>query len=486
MSLLTAYARARAVREGRAQPIATVRHLHLSPRPLVFIPLRLAGEAAAPLGAMVGTDPAEPRLLVVPQPRDRDLRFAFVAELAAIMLPYIQRYAAATETVEAKTPYERSLDAPQILVPNPRGVAFTRLLGRSCRFRRPDGPYPVHPSVPLLGQWLTFLADRAEFPGSSMLVAMTDALAAHWATGQSQVEDGNLAALVGWIDPPDGMTGPEAAAAAEDMVWSPPAGPETAPDFDAQVLAPAIRAYAASGSDVQVRDAVRSQLEPTWKVMWRAVELLRRLPEAGGVAGRWERDRAEFTREAVRIAEGGPPRGRHDSAVGAAVRLSTMERAQQAYEVQRALDDPLVMAEHRMAGKAFAGRVVHVEVERKIVPPGRTRPVNRPLVTVATDDPVRLAPGDVLISPARPKQHCEVVEVRQGEVVLQVNDGMGRGARPAPGSVPEIGESVCYADLDPGDGRGFPFPSKEETPWTHGGPPAEYVPTDEDAMEEWS
>jgi hypothetical protein len=486
MSVLTAYARVRAVREGRAQPIATVRHLHLAERPMVFIPLRLAGEAAAPLGAMAGTDPAEPRLLVVPQPRDRDLRFAFVAELASIMLPYVEGFAARTETVEARNPYERSLDAPQILVPNRRGIAFTRLLGRSSRFRRADGPYPVHPSVPVLGQWLTFLADRGEFPGSSMLVAMTDALAGHWATGQSPVEDGNLAALVGWIAPPDGMTGQEAAAAAEDMLWSPPAGPETAPDFDSQVLAPAIRAYAATGSDAQVRDAVRSQLEPTWELMWRAVELLRGLPAAAGVAARWERDRADFTREATRIAEGGPPRGRHDSAVGAAVRLSTMERALQAYEARRALDDPLVMAEHRMTGKAFAGTVVAVDAERRIVPPGRTRPVPRPLVTVATADPVRLAPGDNLVSPSRPRQRNEVVEVRPGEVVLQVNDGMGRGARPAPGSVPEVGEAVCYADLDLGDGRGYPFPAKEETPWTHGGPPAEYVPTDEDAMEDWS
>ncbi|MFO7251471.1 MAG: hypothetical protein DIU60_012040 [Actinomycetes bacterium] len=486
MSVLAAYARARAVREGRAQPIATVRHLHLSPRPMVFIPLRLAGEAAAPLGAMLGTDPAEPRLLVVPQPRDRDQRFAFVAELAAIMLPYIEGYARDVETVEAKTPYERSRDAPQLLVPNPRGIAFTRLLGRSCRFRRADGPYPVHPSVPVLGQWLTFLADRADFPGSSLLVAMTEALAAHWATGQSRVEDGNLAALVGWIAPPDGMTGPEAAAAAEDMVWSPPAGPDTAPEFDAEVLAPAIRTYEATGSAAAVRDAVHSQLEPTWQVMWRAVELLRGLPEARSVPARWERDRAEFTREAIRIAEGGLPRGRHDSAVGAAVRLSAMERAQQAFEAQRALDDPMVMVEHRLEGRAFAGEVVAVELDRKIVPPGRTRAVNRPLVTVATADPVRLAPGDVLVSPARPRQHCEVVEVRHGAVVLQVNDGMGRGARPAPGSVPEVGEAVCYADLAPGDGPAFPFPSREETPWTHGGPPAEYVPTDEDAMEDWS
>jgi len=45
VSTLTALARAQAVAEGRAQPIATVRHLHVHPRPLVLIPLAMAGEA---------------------------------------------------------------------------------------------------------------------------------------------------------------------------------------------------------------------------------------------------------------------------------------------------------------------------------------------------------------------------------------------------------------------------------------------------------
>ncbi len=53
----------------------------------MFVPLTTAGEAGAPLGALVGTDRDAPRLLVVPQPRDRDLRFAFLAELADVVLP---------------------------------------------------------------------------------------------------------------------------------------------------------------------------------------------------------------------------------------------------------------------------------------------------------------------------------------------------------------------------------------------------------------
>src|SRR5208282_4102473 len=57
MSTLTSLARAIAAEREHAQPISTVRHLHISPRPLVLIPLALAGEAGAPLAAMVGADP---------------------------------------------------------------------------------------------------------------------------------------------------------------------------------------------------------------------------------------------------------------------------------------------------------------------------------------------------------------------------------------------------------------------------------------------
>ena len=62
-------------------------------------------------------------------------------------------------------------------------------------------------AVPVLGRWLTWLAERAEVPGSCVLLAATRALALHWASGQSDVEDQNLATLLGWIDPPAGLTG---------------------------------------------------------------------------------------------------------------------------------------------------------------------------------------------------------------------------------------------------------------------------------------
>lgn len=475
MSLLTSLARLRALEAGVAQPIATVRHCHVSARPLVFIPLKVAGEAAAPLAAMAGTDPEAPRLLVVTRPRDRDLRFAWAAELAGVVLPYVEGFLGETETVERRNadPYERTLDAPQLVVPNRAAVGFTRLLGRSTRFRRTDGPYPVPEGVPPLGRWLTYFAERAGYPGSSLMLAATDELGRHWASGQSALEDANLAALMAWIEgrPSDETEDP--------LVW-PPAGPATDPGFDAEVLAPALD----SGSAERITEALRTQLAPTWRLVWRAIELLRDLEPGACVAQRWEQDRASFSGMAAQLAEGAPPQARRDGAVAAAARLARMERAQAAYDVQRAYDDPLVMAEYRLTGEAFAGEVVDT-VPDNAEGEGRSRKL-RPLVTVKTDDPVRIPPGTALGTPQRRGQGAELVEAHDGLVTVKITKGMGRGRAPAPGSVPEVGERVCYTTLTD-EFQGAPaLPEPEDTPWTHGGPPQPYEPSDEDALEEWS
>ena len=76
---------------------------------MVCVPLAMAGEANAPLAAMVGVERDSPALLVVAQPRDRVLRFGFAEAMAAIVLPHFDGCAARA-------------DAPQIWVPNAGGT----------------------------------------------------------------------------------------------------------------------------------------------------------------------------------------------------------------------------------------------------------------------------------------------------------------------------------------------------------------------------
>jgi hypothetical protein len=501
MSGLVAFARAQAVASGIAQPVSTVRHVHISDRPLVLVVLTLAGEANAPLAAMVGDGPASGRLLIVSQPRNRDQRFAFAAQLAEIVVGYIDRYRTSAEIVRTgrasqTDERERYADAPQIIVPNPASIGFVSLLGRSTRFRRPTGEYAVDPAVPALGRWLTFFAERTDVPGSCLLLAATQALALHWASGQSATEDLNLAALLGWIDPPAGLTGAEAALAAEDPLICPPAGPATDPTFDNEVLAPLISACTRPNLSTRRRElavsdlqnALAGQLAPTWKLMWRAVELLRVLPAGQRVAARWESDRDAFTRHCEHLRDGGPPQPRRDSAVGAAQRLNWLERSQASYAAERAFDDPLVLAQYRLTGEAFGGPVTAAEPDR-VDASGQRRKL-RPLITICTQDPVRIEPGAAVVSPARPAQSARVISVAAQaagtSVVLELSSGMGRALRAAPGSVPEPGERLCYTTLTESYQARGAFPDRAATPWTHGGPPPVYVPAPDDVTEDWS
>jgi hypothetical protein len=511
VSTLTALARVEAFETGRAVPLATVRHVHLSDEPLVLVPLLLAGEAAAPLAALVGTDRAEPRLLLVGQPRDRDQRFAFLAELARVVVDYIESRRGETELVEATRnheEWERYVDAPQLILPNGGGIEALRLFGRSSRFRSPQGPYPVDPLVPLLGRYLTWFAeDRAPTAGSSVCLALTEVLTEHWATGQSAFEDQHLAALLAWIAPggvvPDGadpagraLSGAHAALLAEDPQLFPSAGPNTDPEFDTQVLSPLIAAQrraegdpAAERSAAQaLRAALLGQLEPTWRLMWQGIDLLRALPEAAHDGHRWMVDRGRFTDFSRKMDEGAPPQPRRDAAVVAAKRLADLEAAQEAYDKQRALDDPLILANYRVTGEAFAGTIVAVDAERQDTT-GRS-PKPRPHVWLRTADPVVLRKGTKVACPQRPKQSPVIVAVTRedGEYVVELElvDGMGRKAVPEEGSVPEPGEYRCYSTVLAAERFAPPpLPELAATPWTHGGPPSAYAPVSTDHDEDW-
>jgi hypothetical protein len=186
------------------------------------------------------------------------------------------------------------------------------------------------------------------------------------------------------------------------------------------------------------------------------------------------------------LAEGTAlPQPRRDSAVAAAGRLDRLEREQARYEAQRALDDPLIMAEFRLSGEAFTGTVVAASPNR--LDTSGKKAALRPHITVQTEDPVRLEPGALLVSPARLAQQAMVVSVSSVDVVLELSKGMGRSTKqPAPGSVPEVGEIVTYGPVSDAYQPPGRFPSREDTPWTHGGPPPDYQPAETDAAEDWS
>ncbi|MFE2996871.1 hypothetical protein ACFXG4_17870 [Nocardia sp. NPDC059246] len=443
----------------------------------------MAGEAGSPLAVMVGQAKRSPKLLIVGQPRNPVQRFIFAADLGNIVMDYINSCRLDRRDVPARAKESRSrfTAAPQLLVPNPGGIKALADLGRACRFRKTDGDFPVDAVIPEMGTWLTFLAESAEQAGTSMLLAVTDLLTEHWATGHSTLEDQNLAALMAWISPPEGLSVEQALCDAENPIIWPPAGPTTSPDFDNHQLHSAIKEFdaaraagdkaAVDAAEQELFELIGDQIKPTWRLMWDAIALLRGVPEAPSAARRFEGDCWSFTNFSdYRQSETARPQRARDKAVAAARRLSRLERAIDDLEASMAFDDPFVLADRRSIGEAFAGIVEAVEADR-IITTDKNRRVARPLVTIRTFDPTRLADGTMVISPSMPPGHKAVIvstelDADTSLVTVEINGGMGRSLIPKAGSIPDIGRHIAYLP-DPGWRPTPAFPDADATPWTH-------------------
>ncbi|MFD5200477.1 hypothetical protein ACFWM7_10065 [Streptomyces sp. NPDC058375] len=483
MSQLSSLLRMRAAATGNVQRTSRLRHLHLSDQPLMLLALKSTGPAARPLAVMLGTAPHRPQLLVAP-PWGSTL--PVLAALADTVTTYIDTRRQHTEHLPAtanKPARHRYTDAPQILVPNPQTVQHLKDLGDDLRFRTVDDQTPASRPVQRLGHWLTYLADRTDIPGSAALVPMTDFLGMHWITGQSPLEDEDLATLLAWIDPPlHATSGRDAAHQAEDPTTHRSAGPATDAAFDNDQLAPLFHAFAQAEEGNQARilheleRLLAAYLQPTWDRMWQAYGLLQALPEARGTARRWDHERTVFSDECSHLARDGRPRPARDQAVAAAVRLAQTEHAVATFAAERAADDPFVRAELRTTGEAFGGTVTATDFERVVHgPTGRAR--WRPRFTLSTTDPVHMEPGQLMACHLRRNARYRLCEITYEDdttlVELEITAGMGRVISPTHAVLPEAGDFLVLTQAP--DHYQLPeFPAREHTPWTHGGPPRDH------------
>lgn len=485
MSLLTSLLRMRAADTGNALRTSHLRHLHLSDQPLMLLALRRTGPAARPLAVMLGTDPYRPQLLVAPPSGSTTPMLTTLAGAVTAYIDACQQHREHLPATATKPARQRCTDAPQILVPNLQTVQHLKDLGDNLRFGRVDDHDPTSRSVQRLGHWLTYLTDRANLPGSPALIPMTGFLGMHWVTGQSPLEDEDLATLLAWIDPPrHAASGRDAAHRAEDPATHRSAGPVTDAAFDNEQLAPLFDAHGrarARGRDQtrtlqKIGRLLAAYLQPTWDSMWQAYGLLQAIPEAKGSTRRWIHERTAFTDECLHLTQDGRPRPARDQAVAAAVRLAHMEHAAAAFAAECAADDPFVRAELRTTGEAIGTTVTAIDPEHTLRgPTGRAQ--WRPRLTVTTTDPVHMEPGRLLACHTHPNARYKICEVTPagGETLvgLEITAGMGPVARPNHAVLPEAGAFLVFT-IAPDHYRMPEFPSRDQTPWTHGGPPPEH------------
>ena len=449
-----------AAAERRAVAKTTRRHVHLSPRPLVVVGYHLAGDLGAILALMWGTSrDEEPRCIVVPEPRNRDLRFAALAEFAAEFLAYLSEFEGRDEAGMCR-------DAPQLVVPNTATADWlSGIVGRFTRNLRTDGDAPVPLSVPLAGKHLSFFT--GPMPGSSLVLAATEALTTHWQTGQLPSEDLNLAALLGWIDPPVGMNGPQASRAGEA---SPPAGPDSDPNWDAEILAELIQEWHAADNDArrsgvrrELEAEIREQLTPAWANCWRALDRLGSLPAAAHVTSRWQLDRRSWTGHCDRVAEGRAYFRNIPTPVLDASQLRKLEARTDDLQREMAWDDPLVMAAVVASGEALAGRVVAADPERRIRNANGNR-VRRPLITIEPFLEFTRPAGTTLFLSTSPGVELEVLP-SDGSGLIRAEVLRGANQSTNIGLLPNSGEEVVLSPY--GKPEFYQQSRVEDIPWTH-------------------
>lgn len=458
MNPLHAYLALTAAHEQRAVPKAACRHVHLHQVPFVIAGYHLAGDQGAPLALMWGEGThASPQIVVVPEPRNRELRFARLGRFSTAFLDYLSRCG----------------DAPQIIVPNTTTAQWlSGIVGRFTRNLRMDvDPRPPE-SVPITGKHLAFLGDQ--LPGSSLMIAATDVLSDHWQTGQLPAEDLNLGALLGWIDPPVGET---AAIAARRGELEPPAGPISDPNWDAHTLTRLIDEWHEAEDDVsrqlvsaELAEELRQQLAPAWQNCCRAVELLDSLPEGEHVQPRWNRDCSFWQEHAQRVAAGQASFRNIPTPTQAATNLHVAEDATAAYEREKALDDRLIMAAYVAGGQALAGVVTSVDLDHTEIG-ATTRRRLRPLFSVAASIPFTRPVGTSLYLVDYPDVETEVVGIDDaGVVALKVVNGAI--SKKTISRIPAQGDKVVMSHFPPR--QYFPRAKIPDVPWTH-----QEVPSDD-------
>ena len=438
---LDAYLMARAHVEGHAQRTAFLRHRHLMSTPLALVLWQLGAEpfSAAALG--YGLRPDRLSFSVAGDPRNRDLAFACLRPLALWFNPRFERPA------EERDEHDWATSVPQVVVPNPATVALIGRLGRRLAYLTADERFTPDPELIRLGQHFLFLERHAIRPGQQVVVPLTEILRDHWATAQTDLERGSLAALDAFIEPPPGVHGFDAAAAAELET----VGPLPDGDDDAAVepLVREFNAARAGRADAMtvtellgpIAAHYRPLVERSWRLLWRCHERERAYPEAASCTRRLAGDCEAYTQHIDWTVAVGRRRTRQ-TARQAASTLRELEGAQALMDAQEAVDDPLRMARYLLAGKALAGTVVAVDrAYREIVTTKRAR---RPLVTLDCPERCRIPQGRALYW----SDHADGPE---WEVHGVADNGSGSlvtmklltslTATPVPG----IGDYACYS-----------------------------------------
>lgn len=385
--------RLEAYHEGKPLPCGETKRLHIAADAdvLILAFVRMGGESR-PWGIAYGHPGMSPKVLTVPEARNRDL----VADMAATFAPVLLKHLRAPGYVGREPEDKDDLDPlRQVWLPNATHLDMLHHLAFAYTFTRWGGG--ARGRLNALGRAAGWLFREAQRPGDQAVVVATQALRHAYTFPAEDARQGHLGFLLAWLNARGNRDKRLAAAmAAEQTAIATSLDPTVERDKLEPLVAAwgtANRAEDKGGMDRATRAAHKllvPELERRWELTQQALEHLRadRRRTNAGVAQLVSETIAEQWYQYTRIElrqnsdQDGPafvPSVETDrNAAAAAARFFVHNASADLVEGLMVHDDAELFAEAVVVGDAIKGTIVDVWDEAPAPAPGRkgsTQPV---------------------------------------------------------------------------------------------------------------
>jgi hypothetical protein len=413
--------RLRAYEAGQPLPEGETIRLAIAPDPdlLVVAFVRVGGEAR-PWGIAYGHPHEQPKILTVPEGRNRDLVADMCAEFAPTLVRHLRSPAYLAETPSS---WQDLAPLRQVWLPNGTHLDMLHHLAYAYTFTRWGAG--ARGRLNAFGRACGWLFREAQRPGEQHVRVATDALRTAYTFPAQDVRQGHLGFLLAWLDTEGSREDRIAAAdAAEDLAVS----TSLDPSLERSVAEPLVDKWTSARRDDdgttmesaadEIAEVLNDELARRFSLAVRAIEVLRsdgRRTNTGiealireGLKEQWY----QYTRLELNLnddADGpaftpSPETDRYPAAAGSRyqVHLASEDLAYSAL-----LHDDVEMQSEAIAhGDAFRGKIVEV------VDVGEGR-ATRPIWTIVDASPgqLRLREGSWVCVVGMPSRTAEIVSV---------------------------------------------------------------------------
>jgi hypothetical protein len=185
MSEMVAVAKLLAQNAGTAMKITRERGFPVSEKPLVLIPISMAGESPSLFGLGVGDGRRPVKAFVCANPINRDEQYDMLAAALSAAEPMVLAWEVSSDAL------------PQIIVTGADSARLTLgVIDRSVYSQRPD--------LLRVSRRLAWFDKRSDCADSASVLVLPRGLATCLATGQDEFGDQHLGAFLEWCAPADG------------------------------------------------------------------------------------------------------------------------------------------------------------------------------------------------------------------------------------------------------------------------------------------